>query len=91
MLNIFSLDQINPSAEDWLGIYLRKDMMYNNNQVFKKDGKEQFLFTNDRLETSQWEARVTFSGGARWFSAHPRGSLEFLEWRRLADWTDFDC
>ena len=23
-------------------------MMYNNNQVFKKEGKEQFLFTNDK-------------------------------------------
>ena len=47
-LNIVSVTKTDQSAQVWFGPYQRQDLMYNNNQVFKKKGEEQFLFTNDK-------------------------------------------
>ena len=48
MLHIVSVTEADQSAQKWMGLYQREDLLYNNNQVFKKEGEDQFLFSNDK-------------------------------------------
>ena len=56
---------------------MRKDMMYNNNQVFQKEDKDQFLFTNDK---GHWMIGNKPMGSKGYFYQEEQGgSLPFQE------------